>query len=143
MAAAHSHRTQVRFALLFFALLVQLILLAALLPATRSIAITLAGTMTNAVLGTLCYFWMARKRSLLGGAGVYFLFAVFLATVEIILLGRFVRIVRDVHVAMIPTGIFYPMILPMMLWIVQRCGQPTKTQTELGEKEKLRNRNGY
>lgn len=138
-------KTQKRYALLAIAIIAQLLLLAILIPATRSEALAFAldmlGMLVNLVIGMVVYGIIAQKRSLVGGAVLYAFVAFLLMALEIVLLVKFQLVLRK-NSTMIVTGLFYPLMIPMMLWIIQRREQPTKAQKESDTREKLTNRNG-
>jgi hypothetical protein len=136
-------KTQQRYAFLTLAIIAQVILLAILIPATRSealaFALELLGMLINLVIGMVVYGIIAQKRSLVGGAMLYTFVAFVLLALEMILLIPFQ--LRKSSVAF-SIGLFSPLIVSMMLWIMQRREQPTNAQKESDTREKLRNRNG-
>jgi hypothetical protein len=137
-------KTQKRYALLAFAIIAQLLLLAILIPATRSEALSflwlLLGTLLNSVIGFFLCLKIIRDRTALAGGCLYFLLAIFLAFIEMLVLrlnqpkGELLKI----HM-----GLFFPAILVIANASMQQKKQPTQQpEPEPREREKLRNRNG-
>jgi hypothetical protein len=136
-------KTPQRYAFLTLAIIVQLLLLAILIPATRSEALSFAlellGMLLNLAIGMVLYGMIAQKRSLVGSAMLYAFLAFVLMGLETFLL---IQLGLRKSALMIRMGLIYPLVIPMILSIMQRREQPAKAQSESGEREKLRNRNG-
>lgn len=138
-------KTQQRHVLVFFLVFAQVLLLCLLLPATRSEAlrflVELAGMFLNLVIGMLLYLRLSQNQGLLSGAVLYSLVAFVLTGIEMLIM--FTLGVNLRKFPMVTTGLFYPLILPVMLGVMQRRPHsPRNTTPEPGEAERLRNRNG-